>query len=107
MDDDEVVITMFSLLCVAYQFIVAINSQPERRLRRWWVRDIYQNRIEFGYFNIMYKKMKERDPEEFFTHTRMDRDVYDLLLSLIKEKLTKTSIKTPINFECRLAVTLS
>ncbi|KAJ8964763.1 hypothetical protein NQ314_004654 [Rhamnusium bicolor] len=46
--------------------------------------------------------MKEKDPEEFFNHTRMDRHIYDLLLSQTKDHLTKKSIRTPINFECRL-----
>ncbi|KAJ8926466.1 hypothetical protein NQ314_021169 [Rhamnusium bicolor] len=46
--------------------------------------------------------MKKKDPEEFFKHTRMDRHIYDLLLSQTKDHLTKKSIRRPINFECRL-----
>lgn len=89
-----------------YLYICRLNLSQARE-RRWWVREIYLNRDEAGYFAKMYKNMKDQDPEQFFKHTRMDRRVYDRLLSLTKDHLTKKSIRKPINFECRLAVTVT
>lgn len=51
--------------------------------------------------------MKYLDPEEFFAQTRMTRQNYDLLLSLIQDDLRKKSMRRPIGAECRLALTLS
>ncbi|KAJ8971598.1 hypothetical protein NQ314_000613, partial [Rhamnusium bicolor] len=104
MDNEDFL--MFYLLYLSYLYVCHVNLSQARR-RRWWVRDIYLNRDEAGYFNKMFKNMKEKDPEEFFKHTRMDRHIYDLLLSQTKDHLTKKSIRTPINFECRLVVTLT
>lgn len=84
-----------------------IRKTTLKRRRRWWVRPINLDRDRFGYFERMFKKMKDLDEEEFFAQTRMTKEVYNLLLSLIEGDLQKRSIRQPIKPECRLALTLS
>lgn len=81
---------------------MAINSNK----RRWWVRPLNLDRDIAGYFNTTFLPMKIMDLEEFFIQTRMPRAVYDRLLNLVQENLTKNSIRPAISYECRLAITL-
>lgn len=106
MNDDDDVIIMFFWLCLTYIYLYRLNMECTS-VRNCWIREIYQDRQRFGYFQTMFLKMKEKDPAQFFIHTRMNRNTYELLLSLMKDALTKKSIRTPIDFECRLAITLS
>lgn len=50
--------------------------------------------------------MKNNDPEQFFAHTRMTRDTYDLLWNLLKNDISFSKQKYGIPNECKLAITL-
>lgn len=102
MDDFELCVS-FMFLMISYLTIVKLR----KRNRRWWVRTANVTRNIDGYYKTCYQRIKECDPEAFFKHTRMTRPVYNLLLTLIKDPLTKKSIRRPIPAECRLAITLS
>lgn len=81
----------------------------ERRkiYRRWWIRPNNLDRDNAGYFVTVFTLLKDSDPDEFFKQTRMERQSYDSLIELIKDQLVKHSLRPPIDFEIRLAVTLS
>lgn len=105
MDEVEV----FLCLYVLHQLYLMVRKFHERNAsqRRWWVRPANRSRDKDGYFVNNYLKLKEIDPEAFFKHTRMTRELYNGLLNLLKDHLSKHSIRKPIDFECRLALTLS
>lgn len=105
MDDLEKLL-LFYILFLLYSMAVDCYCQNTVK-RRWWVRPINCKRDALGYFATTYLKIKEIDPQQFFKHTRMDRALYDKLLDLVKEDLQKKSIRKPIDFECRLALTLA
>jgi len=84
-----------------------LKEKRARNDRRWWVREANLSRNSLGYFKHSFLKVKECDGEDFFKHTRMSRQLYDLLLNLLTERLTKTSQRPSIGAECKLAVTLS
>lgn len=96
----------FFMLYQLYMLVYDLNLQYSPR-RRWWVRPANRSREKDGYFINNYLKIKAIDPEDFFKHTRMSRHVYNKLLNLLQEELSKHSIRKPISFECRLALTLS
>ncbi|XP_055845807.1 uncharacterized protein LOC129911851 [Episyrphus balteatus] len=95
-------IAMVMQMCYLYLKI----HKNKNRNRKWWIRPLYQNRHNRGYFQTTFKQIKENDEDLLFNATRLTRLQYDLLLSLIKSKLTKTSIRRPISPECRMVVTL-
>lgn len=103
MGDFEMLCFLY-LLYLCYRMVLSLNI---RQQRRWWVRPFLLERDLDGYFAATYLKLKQSDPEEFFKHTRMNIQKYEQLLELLKQHLTKKSIRPPIDFECRLAVTLS
>lgn len=104
MDEFEVFLCFYLL----YQlYLMVHNLQKKSVQRRWWVRPANRSRDKDGYFVNNYLKLREIDPEDFFKHTRMTRDLYEELKNLLQNELTKHSIRKPIDFECRLALTLS
>lgn len=74
--------------------------------RRYWVRELYQDRDTNGFFAVTFKRIKENDPEQFKIATRMKSETFDVLFNLLEPHLTKNSIRTPIGAECRLFLTL-
>ena len=86
------------------QFVVNNHNTQ----RRFWVREIYQEREEKGEFNQLIKQMMERDPEYFRRCFRMSPDKFYELLTLVGPDITKqsTQMRDPISAEQRLAVTL-
>ncbi|XP_018404196.1 PREDICTED: uncharacterized protein LOC108780842, partial [Cyphomyrmex costatus] len=73
--------------------------------RRWWVRPINVKRSEYGDFATLFAELKE-DADLFFRYTRMNVDIFNELLQMIRPYLQKTSLRTPICPEQRLAITL-
>lgn len=80
-------------------------KQKHKRKRSCSVREINRTRNIHGYYKVTFVKMKEVDPDQFFIHTRMSKDIFDMLLGLVRPQL-ETSEKVRINTECRLALTL-
>lgn len=73
-----------------------------------WVYEFYtaEERQSHGFFQNAYQIIKQKYSHEFRKVTRMSLPVFNLLLNLMKEKLEKTSIRRPIEPECRLVLTL-
>ncbi|XP_017468188.1 PREDICTED: putative nuclease HARBI1 [Rhagoletis zephyria] len=69
--------------------------------RRWWVRPDLRDREANGFFATHFSF-----PQEFKNTVRMEKKVFDLLLNLIREKLTKNSNRPSISPECRLYLAL-
>lgn len=87
--------------------IVSIVAEARKKCRRrWWVREVNENREEDGFFNKSFLAMKEKDEEHFFKLTRMNPSSFNLLLSLLKNNLQKFSHRRSIDPESRLAITL-
>ncbi|XP_075159190.1 uncharacterized protein LOC142232326 [Haematobia irritans] len=75
-----------------------------RRKRRWSVRPINRDWNKSGYHKKVFQNMKLRDGEHFFKHTRMSKEVFNLLLILLQNDLYKP--KARIGPEERLSITL-
>lgn len=95
-----------ALLGVSLCLLYCSTKNNNLRKKRASVRKMHEDRGVNGFFERNYKKMREVDPEQFAMSTRMTVATFDLLLSLIRPRLEKTSLRTPISPECRLFVTL-
>ncbi|XP_036322524.1 protein ALP1-like [Rhagoletis pomonella] len=71
-------------------------------VRSCWVRPALQNRDTHGFFSTHFGFT-----EEFKQAIRMEKPVFDLLLSLIRERISKNSNRPSIPPEFRLYLTLS
>ena len=69
---------------------------------RFWVRRRYQDRDYTGLFASSFEEMHQRDPEQFQKSVRMTPAVFDMLLGLLKTRLTKMSNRPSISASCRL-----
>lgn len=76
-----------------------------RRPRRYKTRPINRNRKVENVYNY-FLKMKTADPDQFFKYTRMTVPVFNELLGLVKNRISKRRIKDGISEEERLAITL-
>lgn len=76
--------------------------------KRIWNRDIYEpeERRTKGFYKKIFCVLKRKDEDEFRKITRMGVGQFELLLNLLKERLTKISNRKPIEPESRLALTL-
>ncbi|XP_055910546.1 putative nuclease HARBI1 [Eupeodes corollae] len=100
-EDLVLIMSLFQMSYIYLKYYSKVNT------RRWWVRPVYQERNEKGYFETTFKFIKENDPDLFFKSTRMNHIQYNLLLSLVKKRLTKSSIRKAISRECRMVLTLT
>lgn len=103
MDDDDFIFFATCAVVLATAFI----SLMDRRGRRYWVHPDNRNTIytEGEYFTL-FLQMKTRSQDRFFHYTRMEVWQWEELLQLVKPFLRKTSIRTPICEEERLAITI-
>lgn len=76
-----------------------------KRQRRMWVRNIFCDRNQYGFFHTTYQSLKNEDHEMFFKTFRMSVPTLNNLLENIRPRLERT-LREPIDPECRLAVTL-
>ncbi|XP_017492643.1 PREDICTED: uncharacterized protein LOC108380760 [Rhagoletis zephyria] len=74
--------------------------------RRWWVHPVNITREEEGFFKTCIQQLKEKDEEHFFKATRINVSSFNLLLSLLKERMERFSNRKAVDPETRLAVTL-
>lgn len=104
MNYNEVIEWVF-IICALYE-LHNILMELNKRKRTRAVREMHLERTIEGFFEISFNKMKDIDEEQFLMCTRMKRETFDLLLNLLRPKLIKYSIRTPISPECRLFLTL-
>ncbi|KYN17753.1 hypothetical protein ALC57_09967, partial [Trachymyrmex cornetzi] len=74
--------------------------------RRYWVRPLFLQRKTKGHFYTLFKFIKNQDHEQFFKYVRMTVSQFKELLELVREPLTKRSIREPLSAEHRLCLTL-
>lgn len=99
---------IINIAIVAYSAYKALKFIKEKRrgCRRFWVRELYQDRELNGFFSRTFHHIEEKDPETFRMATRMSVNTFNVLYNLLEDSLTKTSIRTPISAKCRLFLTL-
>lgn len=105
-DENELEILIL-LYCAVLTYLHIIELICDDR-SRLWTREIYtaEERKLKGFYNKTFKMIKEKDENEFRKLTRMGVAEFNLLLNLLKERLTKYSNRPSIEPECRLAITL-
>ena len=64
------------------------NLTKRKQRRRFWIRDIYKKREQFGTFNTLFEELK-KDREYFFRYLRMTPDRFGHLLSLVRPRIEK------------------
>lgn len=101
------IITSACVLTVATILKKNLKLLKQKQKRKFWVREIFLNRDELGFFEVTYKQIKAKDPEKFFSTFRMSPQTFDKLLANVMHQLQKSSYRLPIQPECRLALTLS
>ncbi|XP_028901043.2 uncharacterized protein LOC105219644 [Zeugodacus cucurbitae] len=74
--------------------------------KRRWVCPVNLTRQEESFFKTCIKQLKEKDEEHFFKVTRMNVSSFNILLSLLKQRMERFSNRKAIDPETRLAVTL-
>lgn len=89
-------------LCLLYKYY---KAKYEKK-RKEWVRKMHRDRAINGFFEKNVERMKRDDEEQFLKCTRMSVETFNCIFNLLKDKLTKTSIRRPISAECRLFLTL-
>lgn len=105
--ESESFIRDFCLLYDLYKLYGLYEAyEITQRKRRWWVREVNLNRNELGFFKSCLIQMKLKDEEHFLKATRLSVSKFELILNLLKARLTKHSRRKPIAPEDRLAVTL-
>ena len=58
---------------IGYSGLLALNYMEKRTTnRRWWVRELNLSRDADSWFAKNFDDMKSKDPEHFFTATRMN-----------------------------------
>lgn len=90
-----------TIAIVAYEAYKEYKKMRKRSCRRFSVRELYGDRNLSGFFERTFKQLKEYNEEQFYVATTVKPETFDVLLNFLKEKLTKTSIRTPISPECR------
>ncbi|KAL9871396.1 uncharacterized protein ACN427_014436 isoform 1-T2 [Glossina fuscipes fuscipes] len=101
MDNDDLIILVMitGMMCEYYR-------RRCRYKKRFWVRPLYKNRDVDGFFVTAFDHMYNNDFEQFKVNVRMNPKIFDLLLNLTEEKLTKSSCRPSISAKCRLFLTL-
>ncbi|KAL1487686.1 hypothetical protein ABEB36_015663 [Hypothenemus hampei] len=87
----------FAAISLAVHF-----CEKKRNPRRWWVRPIYQRRLQQGDYHNLIKEMRLFDTEMFFHFTRMSIVQFENLLAIVAPKLRKGVSGNPStqNIDC-------
>nr|XP_037279728.1 protein ANTAGONIST OF LIKE HETEROCHROMATIN PROTEIN 1-like [Rhipicephalus microplus] len=88
--------------------LLIILKRRRAFMKKYWVRPTWANRAGESEFFTAMEKMKNGDESLFYTFYRMSPATFDVLHSLVKEKLTKDQCpsREPISSGERLALTL-
>lgn len=78
-----------------------------KRKRRFWVHKINKNREKYGAFHVLMREL-EADRSRYHMYFRMDKEQFDYLHNIIKDKIKKrnTTFRKCISTRERLAVCL-
>lgn len=89
--EDEVLYTILS-----FKYYIIINRRRRHRFlrkykkRRWWVRPINVMRDPQGDFAHLFQELKY-DADIFFKYTRMNENIFNLLLCKVRPYLQKNN----------------
>ncbi|KAL3189287.1 hypothetical protein MRX96_002954 [Rhipicephalus microplus] len=88
--------------------LLIILKRRRAFFKKYWVRPTWANRAGESEFFTAMEKMKNGDESLFYTFYRMSPATFDVLHSLVKEKLTKDQCpsREPISSGEHLALTL-
>ena len=102
-----------SLLLKRALLLYLLRRRLQRRKlknrKSFWVRELYQERLQKGEFHLLVQDMKLFDHMYFFKYFRMAPSVFEKLLQLVGPFLTKksTNMREPIGPSERLSLTLN
>lgn len=101
-------VNLIKVIKIALIVLIVSEVFDKRKIkrRRWWVREVNKTRDVDGFFITSYKQLKAKDEEHFFKAVRMAPKTFNFLLLVLKERLSKRSLRKPIEPETRLAITL-
>lgn len=86
--------------------LVARKRRMRNRRRRWWIHPVISNRSNRGKFFILQDTLKNH-PDKFHDYYRMSIGSFDIILSAIREKLSKkNTVRESISAEEKLSITL-
>lgn len=87
--------------------LLKMKRRQERRQRRWWVRPVFVSHKEEGLYYTAMRRMRDGDHDFFFKFYRMSPRLGDVLLSFVKEDLTRQHVvREPLEPGERLAIAL-
>lgn len=83
------------------------NKIKKKKKRKYWIHPIINERKNRGFFYTLYDELNG-DPDKFFNFTRMSRETFQELLSIIKDSCSKrnTTMRESIPVEEKLLITL-
>ena len=65
------------------------NTNRERKQRRWWTRDWLLRRTIHRQYEALVAEIKLENPEEFKNFVRVDVQMFQELLNVLGERITK------------------
>ena len=88
--------------------ILKLLELKRKKRKRFWVRKVYEERLEKGEFHLLVGDLRLHDHEYFFRCFRMSPSTFEELLSLVGPKISKenTVMHDSVDPGERLAVTL-
>ena len=104
MDSDEET----ALAVVSLVLALKIKNKKKRKKRIVWMKPWLQRRSYLGCFDTLLKELRSEDEPEYKRFLRMTSQIFDELLELVEEDITKENTRfrdaTPASI--RLAVTI-
>jgi hypothetical protein len=100
--------TIVRLLLLFLLLIIRRIRRSRQPKRAFWVRPIYQRRVELGEYHNLIQEMRLQDNESFFRYFRMIPSQFDRLLDLVGPSIMyqDTRWRQCITAGQRLAITL-
>ena len=108
-DEDFIVCATMVVCFVAIYYLIEkakTKSQKKSYNRRYFIRPDNRDRHINSFFIVAFNAIKQ-NPEQFFKYTRLSIARFDILLSLLKQKLSRRRTCYTISPEARLAITSS
>lgn len=79
-EDDDLL-----LLCLL------LRKKNRKRKHRWWIHQIYQNRLQYGTFYHLIKEL-ELDDDRFVKYFRLNKQQFKQVLLLVEPHLAKKNL---------------
>ena len=104
MDSDEET----ALAVVSLVLAPKIKNKKKRKKRIVWVKPWLQRRSYLGCFDTLLKELRSKDEAEYKRFLRMTPQIFDELLELVEEDITKenTRFRDAIPTSIKLAITI-